>query len=371
MYVGLRATSEDKSRSAKAVLVDAMDGRIDERWSCDALHAAAHRLPVMVYSRNRCGSTERRAKHLPSVLNPRCGSTNATVDCPAPISAVFLARGGPSRRVSADPERSGGVDGVSTAGRLGAFGAGWSFARSPCRARSARFFSCISNETRRGLGPSVVVARVRLVTDFRSDRMESPEGRGIARRAWDGYTGAVGKVATPALRPLVRLYAAGSIVDLIGFWAVWHLEGGFEGLRRMGMSRASIYRRVKLFRVAFGAHPDEFVMPGITLDVEAYRSGWAEWSKAKAEAEAKAKSQSLRPSVRPSPHSLIYGTFVLVVDAVPAGRRGRWLLPSARPSLASSFASPTSRARWRRRGGGRAGSYAATAPRIGSTGWAR
>ena len=123
------------------------------------------------------------------------------------------------------------------------------------------------------------------MTDFRSDRMESPEGRGIARRAWDGYAGAIGKVTTPALRPLVRLYAAGSIVDLIGFWAVWHLEGGFEGLQKMGMSRASIYRRVKLFRVAFGAHPDEFVMPGITLDLEAYREGWAAWSKAKAEAE--------------------------------------------------------------------------------------
>jgi hypothetical protein len=130
------------------------------------------------------------------------------------------------------------------------------------------------------------------MTDFRSDRMESPEGRGIARRTWDGYTGAIGKVATPALRPLVRLYAAGSIVDLVGFWAVWHLEGGFEGLQKMGMSRASIYRRVKLFRVAFGAHPDEFVMPGITLDLEAYRDGWAEWNKAKAKEKAAAKSQS-------------------------------------------------------------------------------
>ena len=38
---------------------------------------------------------------------------------------------------------------------------------------------------------SAVVARVRLVVDFRSDRMESPEGRGIARRAWDSYAGAV------------------------------------------------------------------------------------------------------------------------------------------------------------------------------------
>ena len=130
------------------------------------------------------------------------------------------------------------------------------------------------------------------MVDFRSDRMESPEGRGIARRAWDGYTGAIGKVTTPVLAPLVRLYAAGSVVDLVGFWAVWHLEGGFEGLQRMGMSRASIYRRVKLFRIAFGAHPDEFVMPGVKVDLEDYRAGWAAWSKAKAEREKQAKSQS-------------------------------------------------------------------------------
>jgi len=120
--------------------------------------------------------------------------------------------------------------------------------------------------------------------------MESPEGRGIARRAWDGYAGAVGKVATPVIKPLVRKYAAGSIVDLVGFWAMWHLEGGFEGLQRLGMSRASIYRRVKLFRMAFGEHPDEFVMPGVAVDLEAYRAGWAEKDKAKAK--AKAKSQS-------------------------------------------------------------------------------
>src|SRR5205085_9170538 len=110
---------------------------------------------------------------------------------------------------------------------------------------------------------SDVVAKVRLMVDFRSDRMESPEGRGIARRAWEGYVGAVGKVATPALRPLVRKYAAGSIVDLVGFWAVWHLEGGFDGLLAMGMSRASVYRRITLLRLPFGAHLDEFERPGV------------------------------------------------------------------------------------------------------------
>ena len=105
--------------------------------------------------------------------------------------------------------------------------------------------------------------------------METPEGRGVALRAWEAYVGGVRKVTTPALRPLVQRYAAGSVVDLVGFWVVWHLEGGFEGLQRMGMSRASIYRRIKLFRIAFGSHPDEFVMPGIELDLKAFREGWA------------------------------------------------------------------------------------------------
>ena len=121
--------------------------------------------------------------------------------------------------------------------------------------------------------------------DFRSDRMETPEGQGVARRAWESYVGTVGKVTRPALRPLVTRYAAGSIVDLVGFWCVWHLEGGFEGLQRMGMSRASIYRRIKLFRIAFGAHPDEFEMPGVSLDLVAFREGWAK-------KKAQAKSQS-------------------------------------------------------------------------------
>ena len=89
--------------------------------------------------------------------------------------------------------------------------------------------------------------------------MESPEGRGVALRAWHSYVAAVSKVTTPALKPLVRMYAAGSITDLVGFWAVWHLEGGFEGLRGLGMSRASIYRRVSLFRRTMGVHPDEYM----------------------------------------------------------------------------------------------------------------
>ena len=42
-----------------------------------------------------------------------------------------------------------------------------------------------------------------------------------------------------------------------GFWLLWHVEGGFEGLQRIGMSRSSIYRRISAFRKLMEVHPDE------------------------------------------------------------------------------------------------------------------
>jgi hypothetical protein len=117
--------------------------------------------------------------------------------------------------------------------------------------------------------------------DFRSDRMESPEGKGIARRAWDAYASAVRR--SPTVQTLSRKLAIPVAMDLSGFWLLWHLEGGFEGLRKLGMSRASIYRRVKLFRVTMGVHPDEYRMPGVSVDVEAYHQGSKEKVKLKSQ----------------------------------------------------------------------------------------
>lgn len=131
-------------------------------------------------------------------------------------------------------------------------------------------------EAKAAAATSDVVASVRLVSeapDFRSDRMESPEGRGIARRAWDSYASTVTRMSRPAVEPLARKLAIPVAMDLTGFWLLWHLEGGFEGLRGLGMSRASIYRRIKIFRATIGVHPDEYVMPGVTLDIEAYQGG--------------------------------------------------------------------------------------------------
>lgn len=107
--------------------------------------------------------------------------------------------------------------------------------------------------------------------DFRSERMESPEGKGIARRAWESYSRTVNRAARPYAEPVARRVAAPIGVDLMGFWLTWHLDGGFEGLQRLGMSRSSIYRRIRAFRKYTGKHPDEFVMPGVGLDVAEYQ----------------------------------------------------------------------------------------------------
>ncbi|MBF6558313.1 MAG: hypothetical protein IVW52_19610 [Acidimicrobiales bacterium] len=116
-----------------------------------------------------------------------------------------------------------------------------------------------------------------MTEDFRSDRMATPEGKGNAKgrfeRAWDGYVKGVNKIAGPITNPLAKKVGAAGAVDLLGFWLVWQTEGGFDGLRRLGMSRSSIYRRIGLFRKFMGVHPDEYKMPGVTINVAAYLKG--------------------------------------------------------------------------------------------------
>lgn len=111
--------------------------------------------------------------------------------------------------------------------------------------------------------------------DFRSDRSESLEGKGRAKQAWDLYAKAVTKgftepVLIPMLKPGIEAAARNWVEDLIGFWFLWHLYGGFEGLERWGYHRATIFRKVKRFRQVFGAHPDEWEFPGISVDPKAY-----------------------------------------------------------------------------------------------------
>jgi len=104
--------------------------------------------------------------------------------------------------------------------------------------------------------------------------MPSPEGHGSARsrfqRAWQAYTDALRPVTEPAARVIGRELT----FDLMGFWLTWQLHGGFEGMQRdLKMSRSAVYRRVSAFRRATGQHPDEFKLPGVSINVARYLEG--------------------------------------------------------------------------------------------------
>lgn len=111
------------------------------------------------------------------------------------------------------------------------------------------------------------------MADFRSERMPSPEGHGNAKsawqRAWDAYASTVNKAAMPVMRPVAKLWAQNTALDLMGFWLAWHLEGGFEGVQKaLGLSRSGVYRRLATFRRVTGKHPDDFMLSGVKFDLE-------------------------------------------------------------------------------------------------------
>lgn len=125
-----------------------------------------------------------------------------------------------------------------------------------------------------------------MTPDYRSDPAQSPEGKGLARAAWDSYVGAVGMVTEPVARKSLRGLATTMAVDQFGFWLAWHIHGGFEGLVSLGMHPTTVWRKVKRFRTTMGMHPDEYQMPGVTIDVEAY------WEAMRIKAAAKAAAKS-------------------------------------------------------------------------------
>lgn len=86
----------------------------------------------------------------------------------------------------------------------------------------------------------------------------------------------------PVVRRSTRGLTTTMAVDQFGFWLAWQIHGGFEGLVNLGMHPSTVWRKVKRFRTTVGVHPDEYQMPGVTIDVEAY------WEAMRAAAEAKA-----------------------------------------------------------------------------------
>ena len=121
--------------------------------------------------------------------------------------------------------------------------------------------------------------------DYRSDRSESPEGRGIAygRSAayWNSLPESVRDSATHEIDipvssiddypAFVRDEVTSTVVEdaeLIGFWVAWHKAGGFGGLEAAGWHRATVYRKIRRFRARFGSHPDEHRFEWIKLDLK-------------------------------------------------------------------------------------------------------
>ena len=106
--------------------------------------------------------------------------------------------------------------------------------------------------------------------------MPSPDGHSIAKnafqKAWDSYA----KILEPLSSKVAAPAGQAITFDLYGFWIVWHLLGGFEGLQKppteggLGMSRSAVYRRIQLFRRTTGRHPDEFTIPGVEIDIAEY-----------------------------------------------------------------------------------------------------
>lgn len=115
------------------------------------------------------------------------------------------------------------------------------------------------------------------MADFRAERSATPEGEGRAKAAleaaWSSYYGANRSVnevlfaVFPPLKAAMKGYTSSHLFDLFGFWVVWRLTGGFEGMQAaLGLSRSAMYRRIALFREAFGEHPDVYEFPGVTVD---------------------------------------------------------------------------------------------------------
>jgi hypothetical protein len=121
-----------------------------------------------------------------------------------------------------------------------------------------------------------------LMPDYRSEKMDSPEGGGRALGHWRRFidrvdpdaldVAAEGRdLATPfeELPEDVQEEMAIEAIErseLVGFWVAWHLAGGFSRLEGGGWNRSTIFRKIRRFRAVFGDHPDSYRFDWLKLD---------------------------------------------------------------------------------------------------------
>jgi hypothetical protein len=106
--------------------------------------------------------------------------------------------------------------------------------------------------------------------DYRSNRSPSVEGSGNAVRARDLQIVNRQFDGEQTVDPAEVLREAGLTDDLIGFWLMWHITGGFEAQLRLGQHPATVWRKIRRFRMVTGQHPDDFRLEGVTLDLDRF-----------------------------------------------------------------------------------------------------
>lgn len=90
--------------------------------------------------------------------------------------------------------------------------------------------------------------------------------RVTAQGLWDTYMGVVQGVAGPAVGQI----AASTVTRLVGFWLMWHLMGGYEGMRALGWGKTATWKNRIQFREVFGVEVEDF-MPEQAAEVLAWR----------------------------------------------------------------------------------------------------
>ena len=115
-----------------------------------------------------------------------------------------------------------------------------------------------------------------MTPDFRSARMDTPEGEGRARAAFKDVSVSYNKAIKRVFGSSIASVASAQIEGMLGFWMMWHIYGGFEGLQELGIHQSTIWRKVAKFRKTFGKHPDIYSFPGITVDPAAYWAAFAD-----------------------------------------------------------------------------------------------
>jgi hypothetical protein len=95
---------------------------------------------------------------------------------------------------------------------------------------------------------------------------------------------------TPVVMPLARVHSGHKVQRLMGFWACWHMSGGYRGLLDSGCwAKSGLLRQKVEFRQVFGMTVEE-AWPEVTAAlVAATKAAQAEFE-ASTSTRAKAKA---------------------------------------------------------------------------------